>query len=212
MMKKIIYLALLGLILTSCESTDDSTKNQATNISNETILETKEIHPVLVKSQTSKMEAYVYLTSEYGSDRIVFDTALSSGNKLVLRMQSDGNLCLNVVKINTQNQIQPVELQFVWGAFNYAHPIGSYQLVNDSNGNMAIFKDYSSPNRLCIWTTNTEVSPDFESQHLIVEIYRRNSALGIAEQRTYARLKLVRKYPGGEYQGAKTICDEIIGY
>lgn len=223
MKKEFIYLALLFISMASCESSNDelTTKNEAKAISEKTyisevsekndsiiILSRTKIFPKIINSsKTGRMIARVYLETSPGNDRIVADSGLSWG-KLVLRIQADGNLCFNIVEWGTESNPQPNEQRFLWGAFNYAHPTGNYQLVNDSNGNVAIFNSNT-----CIWASSTETSTDFDDQYLEIITYRKNTDFfNLTNRKTFAKLQLMRQYSGqGNYQWIKTFYDDVIG-
>ncbi|MCI9845168.1 hypothetical protein [Flavobacterium pectinovorum] len=220
MKKRIIYLCLLVTLIFSCNPSEEEISNNINTISKVdnisekdsiVVLNTTEIFPLKsLNTKTSKMSSYVYLSSDnHYTDKIIHPIESSTAFDLMLRIQKDGNLCCTKILRSSVYVENPAELSVIWYVFNYTHPLGSYQLVNESNGNVSIYNNYGQFNNICTWASSTEES-DFNTQYLKLSTYRKFTVLGIANKRTFARLELFRRYNNGTEKHIKTFFNREI--
>jgi hypothetical protein len=198
-MKKSIYFLSIAtsILLFSCTSEENSTpQKEKIEILNKTILSS---HSFVSNSNDSKSGDQLFLSSDgLYAPKATFIEGINSSEEFMLIQQGDSNLVVyTIVKgSGTMNPSAATIKNVVWSAGCVQPFTYTYKLVNQSDGNIVIYKGDNFVAQNAIWHTNTATNSIWE-QKLQLTTYRKTiiNWQGV-NTRDFIRFSIIRNVNG----------------
>lgn len=206
-MKKLILSLSILIVLfnTSCStSTEDIQTKNVNAIQNETVLSRTVLNPVKIETGNNFAsrdagQTSIYLSSDgIIAPRSIIVPGITTYGAYQLTQQGDSNLVLKQITMSGGQVVASAGSNLIWNA-GCVQPINQYNLVNQSDGNVVIYRgqNYTIPN--AIWHTNTQTSGTV-SQYLELVVYSKNTQLwGLTGSRKFIRLSIIQNNVGNRF-------------